>query len=163
MLTRQQARDVLSQYAESRLARLAMGAKDMGGPLIFLGTEDTPFRHVGTLKDGDDARSAYHVAHAMHDAILNLEAQSITVCMFVYKIIQAVKYHGFILYHVDRDGFTHTRILDPTTGHQWILDRSPYWKPFPYKFGEGPADMPAVLGRHEDPPPAGGFDEWLRP
>jgi hypothetical protein len=163
MIPREDARRLLTAYAASRIEHLLAGGTDMGGPLIFLGDEETPLRHMGNLKSPDDGRSAYHIARAVHEAVEALDATNLTVLMYAYKIIQGVKYHGFMLYHVDADGGTHTRILDPATGHQWILDGSAYWKPFPYTFGEGPHDMPAILGRHEDPVQAADFDEYLRP
>ena len=162
MITREQARTLLEQFAESKLARLAMGG-DIGGPLVFLGDEETPFRHVGTLKNEEDGKSAYHVAHAMHEVIGELGARNLTVCMFAYKVIQGIKYHGFMLYHVDAEGGTHTRILDPERWNHWILDGSRYWKSFPYSFESGPHPMPTILGRHEEPKAASDFDELLRP
>lgn len=163
MIQREQARPVLEQFAESRLARLALGLEGLGGPLIFLGDDEDPFRHIGTLNDEDDCKSAYHIAHALHEVIQELEVSNLTVCMFAYKVIQGIKYHGFMLYHVDADGSTHTRILDVERWHHWILDGSPYWKPFPYSFERGPIEMPAILGRHEEPLPGPDFDELLRP
>lgn len=164
MLTRQQARNLLEQFAENKLARIAMGA-DMGGPLVMLGDDESPFRHVGTLKDADDGRSAYHIAHAMHEVVQHLNATNITVCMFAYKVIQGIKYHGFMLYHVDSAGNVHTRILDPERWNHWILDGSEYWKSFPYSFATGPHPMPAILGRHEDEAPSktSDYDDLLRP
>lgn len=163
MITREQARAVLEQYAETWLTGHALGATDAIGPLIFLGDEDTPFAHMARLRDEDDGKSAYHLARAVHDSVLSLGASSLTVCMFAYKVIQGIKYHGWILYHVDDEGETHTRILDPERGLHWILDRSPYWKPFPYTFGDGPHEMPPILGRHEEPVDNPDFDELLRP
>jgi hypothetical protein len=163
MISREQARTILEQYAQSRLARLALGLEGLGGPLIFLGDDEDPFKHIGTLKHEEDTRSAYHIARALHEAVEETEATNLTVCMFAYKVIQGIKYHGFMLYHVDADGTTHTRILDVDKWHHWILDGSPYWKPFPYTFGTGPHEMPAILGRHEEPVQGPDFDELLRP
>lgn len=162
MISRQEARGALEQYASTWVFRQRLQGEGTG-PLIFLGDEDSPFAHVGVLKDPEDGKSAYHIAHALHPTIEAMDATCVTVCMLAYKVIQGVKYHGFILYHVDDEGYTHTRILDPTRGHHWILDGSPYWRAFPYTFGEGPHDMPAILGHHEEPTVKGGFDELLRP
>lgn len=162
MITRREARGVLEQYASTWVFRRHVQG-DGTGPLIFLGTDDSPFHHVGVLKEPEDGKSAYHIANALHPTILAMAATSLTVCMLAYKVIQGVKYHGFILYHVDQDGWTHTRILDPERGNHWILDDSPYWRSFPYTFGDGPHEMPPILGHHEEPAMKGGFDELLRP
>jgi hypothetical protein len=163
LIDREEARRILDAYASSQVAALLSGASAHPTPLIFLGDEDTPLAHIGTLKQQEDGKSAYHIARAVHDAVQRLDAKSVTVLMFAYKVIQGIKYQGFMLYHVDDDGTTHTRILDPSTGHHWILDGSPYWKSFPYTFGEGPHDMPAILGRHEENVQSADFDEYLRP
>lgn len=164
MIDREDARRILDAYASSQVTAILKGAAQPGGPLVFLGDEENPLAHVGTLKSQEDGKSAFHIAHALDEAINAMDARSLTVLMFAYKVIHGIKYHGFMLYHVDADGGTHTRILDPQRGHHWILDGSPYWRSFPYTFGQGPHEMPAILGRHEESKhEPSGFDELMRP
>ncbi len=163
LIEREEARRILDAYASSQVAAILKGAQNTAGPLVFLGDEKSPLAHVGTLKQPEDGKSAYHIARAVHEAVVAMESKSITVLMFAYKVIQGVKYQGFMLYHVDEDNTTHTRILDPQNGHHWILDGSEYWRSFPYTFGEGPHEMPAILGHHDESVQAADFDEYQRP